>query len=218
MKKIIVFSLICLSAVLASCSDDSLSGCNNKTNIKVLVVDKDGKLIPGAKINLYYNSNHHKPVLSGETNSSGEYRTKILEGVYAVSAWVPDGLVFFRDSANCMALGGQDLSLTLRPFDNVGSISVQCVNPNGTPAQNVNVSLIAQFHTCGADIQEVIPYKYVTLRTDTLGNVTFTFLPLHVYFSTLVWDDNNKWFFYCLSYPPSRKDPLLIKITCMWKG
>ncbi|MBI5325216.1 MAG: hypothetical protein HZB41_08100 [Ignavibacteriae bacterium] len=203
MKKNIFYFIILTSLLTTLGCDNGLTYNNtidNKAKITVSILNRDGIPISGAKFSIYYGPLYSNNVIIEDvTSSSSEFKTTLIEGVYSVTCHIQDGSVYFTDQRNFMEIGGENLPIILKPFENIGNIRSYFTNgyPSYDPIKNTNIVLLTKsfnsYEIKNKTLSDLLAYNYDSKITDNSGYVEFNNLPLFFTFSLLIYIDENKW-------------------------
>ncbi|TAL68471.1 MAG: hypothetical protein EPN82_10800 [Bacteroidetes bacterium] len=204
MKKQFTFYILLTFLLMIFGCDNGITYNNtidNKAKITVKIFKRDGTPMSGASLIIYngLNCNYSSKIIEDATNNEGEFKTTLIEGLYSISCQIPEGSLYFSDQRNFMAIGGENLSVPLKPFEQIGNLNFICYknyNPF-VPIANINVALLTKSFNSQElkkmTLNDLLIYKHESKMTDSSGFVSFNNLPLYFTFSVVIYYDEIKW-------------------------
>jgi len=204
-----VFStFLCVSTVLlclffASCKKDAdnLTVLLNQSGTLSVKVTDNNKGFPGAKVRIY---SANSELYSGSTDANGICNIgKILQGQYECYVSAKNDKKLYESIQYFQVIAGDDKTLVVNPFLNVGDIKLTIVQGyyyDDSPVPDVNVALIPHPHYANVEynFQDLIEEAYAIGKTNSEGVVELFNLPAagdgyNFNYSVLVYYNSDKY-------------------------
>jgi hypothetical protein len=192
-----VFVILLISCIK---EPDSLNvSINQSGTVSVKVVDANKNIFKGAQVSIYSSTPADQRIYFDSTDVSGECKIgKILQGQYKCYVSATNDKKTYTYSEYFQIIAGDDKTVEINPFQNIGTISIKILDYQSAPVANVNVALIPHPNYSNEDypFNTLIKEAHFVSKTDAEGWVRIEGVPVDKEYSVLAYFDSNKY-----SYP-----------------
>lgn len=192
MRKVFLFLLIPL--LILSCNKDDDTTKENMTvlinqsgSLSVKVIGSDGLGVPGSPVRIYSTFPEGGLIYNDTTDIQGICNVgKLLEGQYTYRLSAERDNRTYTEGMDFQIIAGDNKTLEINPFLNVGDLKIIIVDPGNYPIAGVNVALIPhpKYSNVEYIFDELIAEAYFIEVTDAGGYVSFKGVPAGSPYST----------------------------------
>jgi hypothetical protein len=195
-----IISLVLIALLFASCEknpDNITVTLNQSGTLKVKVTDDSHNGVSKAKLSIYYRINDgFDRIFYDSTDASGILDVgKLLEGSYEYYLWVKKDNRIYNSHEYFQVIAGNEKTIEVNPFLNIGNVTVSIVNVNNEPITDVNVALIPhpKYSNVYYTFESLLKEAYFTGAVNSKGSVRIEKIPTEWEYSVLIYRSSTEY-------------------------